>query len=368
MDTFPDKENKSAPSVPKVSVRLMTYNHEEFIEDALRSILAQNTPFPFEIVVGDDSSTDRTPEILDRYHKDFPERLSLLPRPERLGSRKNAIDILKNCHGEYIALIDGDDYWTDPFKLQKQAQFLDSHTDCSLCFHNVTRKYSWDDHPDESGVPSNFAEITEIDDLLVSDYPPTSSVMFRNHLIVSFPDWYYEIFSGDWPLFVMLAQHGKIGYIDEVMGVYRMHPGGLWTGLQAPNQLKYWIETRRDMINNLGVEYQGMIQSSNNKLVKLLPALISFMVKEVRHIDAVKEIVKKSLTELQEELNLGSSESKDVWKCVYSDYFFRSYALWDRRGIFQSLPKMLTYAPGMAFNRGVISISVQALLGRRKSR
>ena len=125
----------------KVSVHMITYNHERFIAQAIEGVLMQQTDFAVELVIGEDCSTDGTRAIVRRYGERYPERIRLLLQERNLGARANALATLNACRGQYIALCEGDDYWTDPTKLQKQVDFLESHPECSLCFHRVLVVY-----------------------------------------------------------------------------------------------------------------------------------------------------------------------------------------------------------------------------------
>ena len=126
---------------PKVSVSLLAYNHELFIEQALDSILAQQVNFDYEIVIGEDCSQDNTREIILDYQEKNSDKirifLSKKPLNDRKSGRLNFVRNLEACRGEYIALLDGDDYWTSPYKLQKQVDYLDNHPEFSICFHPV---------------------------------------------------------------------------------------------------------------------------------------------------------------------------------------------------------------------------------------
>lgn len=127
----------SGETQPKVSVILITYNHCEYIVQALESVLAQQTDFPMEILIGDDASTDGTSEIIRRYQAQYPELIRADIRTENVGATQNAYLLLQKARGEYLASLEGDDYWTDPLKLQKQADLLDSHPEWIGCTHRI---------------------------------------------------------------------------------------------------------------------------------------------------------------------------------------------------------------------------------------
>jgi glycosyltransferase involved in cell wall biosynthesis len=212
----------------KVSVTMITYNHAEFISKAIDSVLMQRTNFDYEIVIGEDCSTDNTRNILIDFQKRYPDKFRLLLNEKNLGGHRNSAQTLQACKGQYIALLEGDDYWTSPQKLQKQVDFLDSHPECSICFHNVTEFYKEGNREPHSFFRNNQKEFFTVEDLLLRNFIPTCSTMFRRGLFVEFPDWYYLLKMGDWPLHILNALHGKIGYINEIMAVHVIHPGGAW--------------------------------------------------------------------------------------------------------------------------------------------
>jgi glycosyltransferase involved in cell wall biosynthesis len=211
-------------TTPKVSVCMITYNHEPFIERALDGVLMQETTFEFEVIIGDDCSTDGTRRILERYAEGFKDKIRLVGRAQNVGPKQNFVETFSLCRAEYVALLDGDDYWTSAKKLQKQVEFLDSNSDCAICYHAVSMV-------DRAGreqllLPvAKFREkrIATLEDLVISEsFMATCSVMFRNRLFSQFPSWFFSFRNiVDLPLNILNAQHGDIGYIDEVMAVYR---------------------------------------------------------------------------------------------------------------------------------------------------
>ncbi|HBR15088.1 MAG TPA: glycosyl transferase family 2 [Candidatus Omnitrophica bacterium] len=213
---------------PKVSVKMVTYNHESFIAQAIESVLMQEVEFDYEIVIGEDSSTDGTRGIVLDYQKRYPDRVRLLLTDRNRGRRHNFLQTLKACRGKYVAMLDGDDYWTSPRKLQKQADFLDTHPGCAICFHNAVMIYENGKAP-RLYHREKLKQILKLEDLLYGNIMPTCATMFRNHLFDEFPGLFDPLPFGDWPLQILNARHGDIGYLDEVMSVYRIHSGGLWS-------------------------------------------------------------------------------------------------------------------------------------------
>ena len=213
----------------KVSVLIITYNQEKFIRKAIDSALAQQTTFPVEILVGDDFSTDGTRDIIRQYERDHPGRVIGVLHPRNLGKNGgiNFLETLRQAKGEYYALMDGDDYWTDPRKLQKQTDFLDAHPDYSMVFHNALITYEDGTAPHPLNGP-DMKPFYTVDDLIGEDeiwFMATSSTFYRNS-IREYPAWFRESVSGDIPRLVLKAKQGKIGYLPDLMSVYRKNRGG----------------------------------------------------------------------------------------------------------------------------------------------
>ncbi len=211
-----------------VSICVITYNHQQYIAETLDSILSQQTDFPFEIVIGEDCSTDDTRKICAQYRDQHPEIISLLPEEQNLGMMNNFIRTFQRCKGSYIAFTEGDDYWIDNNKLQKQHDFLFQNPAFSTCFHNVnmifTRNQSKGERPYHSSLEKNIF-ITE--DLLSQWFIPTTSVMIRKYQDFVLPDWFKHCKSGDIPFILLLSLRGPVMYLNEIMGVYRVHDTGI---------------------------------------------------------------------------------------------------------------------------------------------
>jgi glycosyltransferase involved in cell wall biosynthesis len=248
----------------KASVLMITFNHEEFIAQALESALMQQVNFDYEIVIGEDCSTDSTRSILNEYRNKYPDIIRLLLPDKNVGMHKNFIQTLQACQGQYIALLEGDDCWTSPQKLQKQVDYLDNHSECVICFHNVIVFYKNKDQIISYGnqCPANQKEISTLEDLLLCNFIPTASVMCRRGLVCELPDWAYKLSLADWPFHILNAHYGKIGYINEVMAAYRLHSAGAWNGKSREGQLKETIKTLENMSIHLDVKYQQTIKES----------------------------------------------------------------------------------------------------------
>lgn len=250
-------------SQPKVSVLILTFNHAKFIAQALEGALMQRTSFPYEIVVGDDCSADGTAEILQNYHRRNPITVRVLARAQNLGleGKNNLVHTLRECRGEYVALLEGDDYWTSPHKLQIQTDFLDTHPEFSFCFHPVQVV-------DEKGTlldvildsPDAKTPVT-LADLAESYFIPTGSSLFRASLLKQgFPDWYYEQKGADWTIHVLLAEQGLGGRVEGVLGAYRVHPGGLYSKTSSDDRGLAYIQTYEAINRHLEFAYNRRIK------------------------------------------------------------------------------------------------------------
>jgi glycosyltransferase involved in cell wall biosynthesis len=211
----------------KLSVLMITYNHERFIAQALDSILMQEVDFEYEIVIGEDCSSDKTREIVCRYQTMYPDKIRLLLNDVNLGMMENFQRAYLACQGDFIAILEGDDFWTNAGKLQRQVDLLEANPNLAICFHNA--EYLWEI---EGEPPTRFLckqdqkETSTLEDVLAENFIPTLTSMFRNRLFGDFPQWFAGLKFGDWPLHVLNAQYGDVGYLNESMASYRVHSAG----------------------------------------------------------------------------------------------------------------------------------------------
>jgi glycosyltransferase involved in cell wall biosynthesis len=221
----------NTPEQPKVSICFITYKHEAYIRKSLDAILEQKTNFDFEIIIGEDHSPDGTAEIVREYALKYPQKIKAYIRPENLGSKINYVHCFLDCKGEYIVHIEGDDYWTDALKLQRQVDFLDQNPAASACFHNAEIIYEdGSNRAPELINPIDQKKWVESADFLVEKetwFMATAAVMMRRKFAHPLPEWFLHSKSGDIPLYVILAEQGPIGYLPEVMSVYRKNEGGI---------------------------------------------------------------------------------------------------------------------------------------------
>jgi glycosyltransferase involved in cell wall biosynthesis len=251
----------------KVSVSITAYDHERYIAQSIESVLEQRTSFGFELIVGEDCSSDRTREIVLDYQRRYPERIrTVLPEANLGGGGKRLFaETLRLCRGEYIAMMDGDDYWTSPEKLQIQADFLDAHPECSMCYHDAVNVYE----DGLEGPPTTRSAGTKpfagMEEVIERCFVPACSPMFRREVVAELPPWYYEVPWGDWPLYVLAAQRGLIGYLDAVLGAYRIHGGGVWSRLRETEKMEGVLAFYRHAAPLLGRRYAQAIRHRSGR-------------------------------------------------------------------------------------------------------
>ncbi len=239
---------------------MVTYNHEAYIAKALDSILSQEVDFEYEIVVGEDCSTDQTRNILLDYKSKYPQKIKLILQEKNVGPQLNGMMTFNSCEGEYIALLDGDDYWTDNLKLQKQVDMLDCNPKIMESFHKV-RAINFDNCNSSFDFPVGLSKTTyELEDVLSGFFIPTLSVVLRRSAINKLPPITQHMTNVDWLIHVLCAEKGSIGYIDEVMGVYREHAGGVWSSLKRVQLLENTIQSAYIINRHLYYKYDRLLR------------------------------------------------------------------------------------------------------------
>jgi glycosyltransferase involved in cell wall biosynthesis len=237
---------------------MITYNQEAFIAQAISSALMQITDFDYEIVIGDDCSTDGTRDIVADLARRHPSKIRTLFQDVHLGVNRNLVATLQACTGQYVAVLEGDDYWTTQNKLQLQVDFLDSHSDHAICFHNVRIVYQDECSPSHLYHVDAQPETRTIDELLIGNFINTCSVMFRRDCISELPSRFCSLHMGDWPLHVLNAQYGKIGYLNAVMAAYRVHDKGVWSSISRLRQLEIEADAMDFLYSALNPPYRRM--------------------------------------------------------------------------------------------------------------
>ena len=260
-----DKSNKNSPLV---AIHCFVYNHEPYLRDCFEGFVMQETNFSFVAIVHDDASTDNSAAIIREYEVNYPHIFKPIYEKENQYSKKDGIlDCIMNVAIEatgakYVAMCEGDDYWTDPLKLQKQVDFMESNLNYSLCFTNSIVKFSnheakainniWDTYTIEEVIGTNSLNMMKRGDNIVS-CGHTSTILYRRPL-ERIPKWVSQCFIGDEPLFIYLAQFGNVKFLNEPMSVYR---AGVGVSSCNFDQKKDWLN-RIEMygIINKGLSYK----------------------------------------------------------------------------------------------------------------
>lgn len=258
---------------PMVSVYVATYQHAPYIKACLDGIIFQEVTFPIEIIIGEDDSTDGTRAICIEYGKKYPDKIRLFLRDRNLSHLKDErgqlIKMLNgftgfgvlSCRGKYIALCEGDDYWTDPLKLQKQVDFFNRKEDgFIMSYHDASLI-------DEKGSlisKSMFRDKEKRDlsstEIISGEYMHTSTIMFKNGSISQLPSKSCYVLNGDDLLYTLLAQYGGAKYLTNIKpNNYRIHAGGIWSPLKRYDRLRHNINTRKHLIDLVEPKYKWII-------------------------------------------------------------------------------------------------------------
>lgn len=243
--------NRNGNINPLVSVWMVTYNHEKFIRQAVESVLNQVVDFQYEIVIGEDCSTDSTAAICMDLKEKYPSIIKLLLSPKNIGMGKNVLRTLRECKGRYVAMLEGDDYWSDIHKLQKQVTFLENNNNYVGCFHNTEERYE-DDDSKASFLFHSFplSGSIKFQHLTTGNKIPTCSVVFRGSAIKDLPEWYSSLPLSDWTLHLLTARTGDFWYIPKVMAVHRLHSESTWMLKDPHRNIQYIIEAYDTMIGS----------------------------------------------------------------------------------------------------------------------
>ena len=308
-----------------VNVCMLTFNHEKYIQEAIEGVLMQKCNFDYALVIGEDCSTDKTKQICQEYASKY-SGINLLTSETNLGMVPNFIRTLHACTGRYISLCEGDDYWTDPYKLQKQVDFLEANEDFAITFCNVLVKYEDSDNKNHKGyqkekMPSNNPiqtfpvpnETTDIYDIAKGNYIHTPGVVFRNILRdVSLPRYMSTVPIGDWPLYMFISQYGKIRYFNEIMAVYRVHNNGVFSSSSEVKKECLGLEQYPAMINE-GIFDEKIIQIWGKHVSEKLTFILKNNLNEINDQDLYDllhalnktkpSLLKKSIELLTEEIN-----------------------------------------------------------------
>jgi glycosyltransferase involved in cell wall biosynthesis len=260
-----------------ISVWITTYNHKQFIAEAIESVLMQQTTFTYEIIIGEDCSTDGTRAIVQHYQRQHPDKIRLFLPTANLGMIPMTKASYALCTGRYVAWLDGDDYWTDPSKLQKQVDFLETHPAFSFCFHRVLLLNQLQNTAHESEHPAyKDADntLTTKNFIYIHNLVYALSVVHRNVLGNPLPDWLWALPYPDWGLYLALSEHGPAKYFEQSMGVYRIHKSGAYSGQTVTDNykrnIKFFLDLKRwsNFGNKFGAAIDGVVLYYREEIIR----------------------------------------------------------------------------------------------------
>jgi glycosyltransferase involved in cell wall biosynthesis len=245
---------------PLVSICCITYNHENYIRDAIEGFLMQKTDFPFEIIIHDDASTDATADIIREYEEKYPDIIKPIYQTENQHSKGNKVSLFtyRAAKGKYIALCEGDDYWIDSLKLQKQISEMEKHPECYISFHPAIRRWVDGSRRDRTfGLYSDKITIFSTEEVILGEggFMPTASIVFNRLVIpriISFFNIAKEAPVGDYYVQILGAEHGGALYLSDVMCVYRSGVPGSWS-----------VRTKKDPSHVVSSRYRSHITCLN---------------------------------------------------------------------------------------------------------
>ena len=274
-----------------VSIFLLTYNQKQFIAQTINSILMQKANFNFQIVIGEDCSTDGTRSICETFAEKYSNKIKLLPALEKnIGLIANYMRTIKACEGKYIAICDGDDYWIDENKLQKQVSFLEDNPNYSIVYSKLKKLFP--DGTFKESIQRKLKQAGDFDDLVFENVIPSVTVLFRNRQNISaVPTWITNFPYGDWPTYLwILKDGGKIYFMDEITAVYRMHIGvSAQVRKSSSNTLLVNLGILKCIWNDSGFHHKKSIVL--RAIQKLEVGLMTSYNREKQYLKALKQYI-----------------------------------------------------------------------------
>jgi glycosyltransferase involved in cell wall biosynthesis len=255
--------------VTAISVIVTTYNHEQYLPQALDSVLAQTGSFSLEVIVGDDASTDGTRSVVEDYAERHAGRVRALPPAPNVGIARNLQRCIAHAGGDFIAICEGDDYWISTEKLSKQAAFLRDHEDCTLCFNAVVLRQEESGaeqvHPAQLAFPdgATFDTNALIADNFIGNF---SSCFYRASIVRKLPESLFSLTMADWLFNILCSERGRIGFLAAPMSVYRMHRDGAWSGRSPAEQIQIIADCIESYDAYLDRKYHEQFQELRTRL------------------------------------------------------------------------------------------------------
>ncbi len=280
---------------PVVSICSASYNLESCVAEAIDSFLMQETNFPFEILIRDDCSTDNTADIIKKYAARYPRLIKPIYEKENTYSKgiKPMLQVIKVAKSNYIATCDADDYWTDSLKLQKQLDFLENNPLYSGCFHDCLIVHEGKNNNQQQRLRIGDRKIDEEVDLtsiIDKNNIDSSSIMFRNFIEKAPKYWTEATSKVDYALMIMIAEHGKIKYLPEVMSAYRIHDGSIWSSrspiYKEKEAIKFYSLLQEHFTDN-----KYVLKALSEKKKYAFYSLSLMLVREKQRLDSLHYLI-----------------------------------------------------------------------------
>lgn len=225
----------------KLSILVITYNHEKYLKKALRSIYMQRFKYNYEIVICDDCSTDKTVEVAELYRNVFGNKMKIFKNERNIGITKNYQNAFSKCTGDFIAVLEGDDYWIDPLKIQTQMDFLLTHPSYSMVFGKImailpdNRVLPVQDKPEDIYYRV-FSTADIVRDNPIQNF---SGCMYNGSVMRSIDPSLYNLTVYDWMINIVVSMYGPVGYIPRAMTMHPMLSSGAWSGYSELERLQF---------------------------------------------------------------------------------------------------------------------------------
>lgn len=279
-----------------VSVLMITYNHEKFIKKAIQGVLAQQVRFTIELLICNDASTDQTDQIVQSCIQRNASMVNIISENhhKNLGMMQNFKMGLALCKGKYIALCEGDDYWTDPYKLQKQVDFLEDNPHLTGCFSDAITIDSVGNKLRDALLPENKKQVSIVG---IGDFwMPTLTVCFKSEYLqdVLQAKRFNEVYNGDMLLYYNISQYGDFGYVQTEPSCYREHAGGVWSTVKIIERY------RRNLISNF-IIYDILLPKNKQHMLRRIEANMQWQLEHYRtheHISEIPAFLKKNFKQL----------------------------------------------------------------------
>ena len=296
---------------------MITYNHEKYIAQALDSILMQEVDFKYEIVVGEDCSTDDTRQILLVYKKKYPDKFKLLLHDENIGMMNNILSTLKNCSGKYIAMLEGDDYWIDSEKLQIQIGLMEDNPNCHMSFHPAEIRIDNDESGTVYGRHTDKNKIFTTSEIILGggDFCTSSSVVYHREVVSKLPEFFVNAPVPDYIIQTIGSLNGGALYFDKVMSVYRQGIDGSWSSnMRDIEKREKWAHDSFVALDNLNIYLDKKYQNEIRQRISNLHYKMSTF-----YLD--NNMYKKFKMNIESSFNLCKFDSS-----IYLlNYYFRSF-------------------------------------------